>query len=184
MPTLTRRGGELAFVVAFVAVCASIVSFVVLLESSSPGWGVVALNRVSEVLVALSIALALAVERRPAAGAWQAQVAAAAVSVAFAIVALVKLYSASSILAGLNPGLNWAEEASIVGTGALAFGLIGLRATASAAWIGFVAAGCVALGFAVYAVVLQPDAKAFVWYLVAGAAAALAGSAAARMERR
>jgi uncharacterized membrane protein len=91
MPTLTRRGGELAFVVALVAVCASIVSFVVLLESNSPGWGVVALN---------------------------------------------------------------------------------------------LATGCVALGFAVYAVVLQPDAKAFVWYLVAGAAAALAGSAAARMERR
>lgn len=62
---------------------------------NSPGRAVIALEHVSLVLVSLSIALALAVERRATVGAWQAQIATAAVSLAFVVVALVKLYSAS-----------------------------------------------------------------------------------------
>ena len=155
------------------------------MEISFPGWGVIALERSGVVLIALSIALALAVERRATAGAWQAQLAAAAVSIAFTIVALVKLYSASSTLAsGLGQGLSWASEAQTVGAGALALGLIGLRVTSSASWIAFLAAVCATVGFAGYAISLELDTKAFVWYLVAGTAAALAGSAAARMHRR
>ena len=143
----------------------------------------ITLAHVSLVLVSLSIALALAVERRATVGAWQAQIATAAVSLAFVVVALVKLSSTSSA-AGSFQGLNWANEAGIVGTGSLAFGLIGLRVTTSAGWIGFAAAVSVAVGCAGYAISLEPDARAFVWYLVAGTAAALAGSAAARMHRR
>ena len=126
---------DFPFVVALVGVGASIASFIALMEVSSPGWGVVALQRVGVVLVALAVALALAVERRATAGAWQAQIAAAAVSVAFVIVALVKLYTGSSEFGGLDQGLNWAAEAQTVGLGALALGLIGLRVTTSASWI-------------------------------------------------
>jgi hypothetical protein len=172
---------DFPIVVAVVAVFASIASFIALMEISSPGWGVSALEHGSVVLIALSIALALAVERRATAGAWQAQLAAAAVSIAFAIVALVKLYAASA--SGFGPGLAWASEAQTLGAGALALGLIGLRVTSSASWIAFLAAVCAAVGFAGYAISLQFDIKAFVWYLVAGTAAALAGSAAARMHR-
>jgi hypothetical protein len=173
---------DLPIVVAFVGVCASIASFIALMEISSPGWGVVALEHGSVVLIALSVALALAVQRRATAGAWQAQVAAAVVATAFAIVAIAKLYGSAS--SGLFQGLNWAEEAQIVATGALAFGLIGLRVASSAAWTAFLAAVCAAVGFAAYAISLQLDAKAFTWYLVAGTATALAGSAAARMHKR
>lgn len=172
-------------VVAVVGVCASIASFIALMETSSPVWGVIALEHGSLILIALSIALALAVERRTTAGAWQAQLAAAAVSIAFAIVALVKLYSASSTSAsGLGQGLSWASEAQTLGAGALALGLIGLRVTNSTSWIAFLAAVCAAVGSAGYAISLQFEIKAFVWYLVAGTAAALAGSAAARTHRR
>jgi hypothetical protein len=175
---------DVPFVVAFVAVCASIASFVALMEINSPGRAVIALEHASLVLLSLSIAFALAVERRATAGAWQAQIAAAVVSVAFVVVSLVKLYSTSSTSVVSFQALNWADEAGIVGTGALAFGLIGLRVTTSAGWTGFAAAVCVAVGCAGYAISLAPDTKAFVWYLVAGTAAALAGSAAARMHRR
>ena len=176
---------DFPIVVAVVGVCASIASFIALMEISSPGWGLIALEHGSVVLIALSIALALAIERRPTAGAWQVQVAAAAVSIAFAIVALVKLYSASSNLdSGLGQGLNWASEAQTVGAGALALGLVGLRVTSSASRIAFLAAVCAAVGSAGYAISLQTEIKAFVWYLVAGTAAALAGSATARMHRR
>jgi len=48
-------------VVAFVAVCASIASFIALMEISSPGRAVIVLEHASLVLVSLSIALALAV---------------------------------------------------------------------------------------------------------------------------
>ena len=162
------------FVVALVGVGASIASFIALMEVSSPGWGVVALQRVGVVLVALAVALALAVERRATAGAWQAQIAAAAVSVAFVIDALVKLYMGSSEFGGLDQGLNWAAEAQTVGLGALALGLIGLRVTTSASWIAFLATVCATVGFSGYAISLELDTKA----------AALAGSAAARMHRR
>jgi hypothetical protein len=169
---------DLPFVVALVGVSASIASFVALMEVRSAGQGVIALEHVSLVLIPLSIALALAVERRPTVGVRQAQVATAAVSLAFMIVALVKLYSASGIPID---AVSWADEAGIAGSGALAFGLIGLRARLSAGWL--VGAVAMAAGCAGYAVSLQPDTKSFVWYLVAGAAAALAGSAAARMHR-
>jgi len=171
-------------VVAFVAVCASIASFIALMEISSPGRAVIVLEHASLVLVSLSIALALAVERRATFGARQAQLATAAIALAFVVVALVKLYSTSSAVGGSFKGLAWADEAGIVGTGSLAFGLIGLRVTTSAGWIAFVAAVCVAFGCAGYAISLEPGTKAFVWYLVAGTAAALAGSAAARMNKR
>jgi hypothetical protein len=148
------------------------------------GWGVVALEHWSPILIALSIALALAVERRATAGAWQAQIAAAAVAVAFVVVALVKVYSASSTPAGrLANALSWVAEAQALGVGALAFGLIGRRASSSAGWIAFVVAVCVTVGFAGYATSLTFDFKASVWYLAAGTAASLAGSAAARMHR-
>ena len=175
---------DFPFVVALVGVGASIASFIALMEVSSPGWGVVTLQRVCVVLVALTVALALAVERRATAGAWQAQIAAATVSVAFVIVALVKLYTGPSKFGGFDQGLNWAAEAQTVGLGALALGLIGLRVTTSASWIAFLATVCATVGFSGYAISLQLDAKAFVWYLVAGTAASLAGSAAARMHRR
>ncbi|PWU22363.1 MAG: hypothetical protein C5B48_10130 [Candidatus Rokuibacteriota bacterium] len=154
------------------------------MEISSPGRGVIVLGHVSLILVSLSIALALAVDRRPTLGAWQRQVVTAAISLAFVIVALAKLYSASSTVGGSFQSVTWADEAGIVGTGSLAFGLIGLRVRNSAGWIGFVAVVCGAVGCAGYAISLEPDTRAFVWYLVAGAAAALAGSAAARMHRR
>jgi hypothetical protein len=140
---------DFPFVAALVGVGASIASFIALMEVSSPGWGVVALQRVCVVLVALAVALALAVERRATAGAWQAQIAAAAVSVAFVIVALVKLYTGSSKFGGLDQGLNWAAAAQTVGLGALALGLIGLRVTTSASWIAFLATVCATVGFAV-----------------------------------
>jgi hypothetical protein len=150
---------------------------------SSPGWGVIVLNRFCTVLVFLSIALALAVERRPTAWAWRVQVAAALVALAFVVVALVKLYAASSAFSGYGLAVAWAAEAGIVASGALAFGLIGPRASASGARISFVAVACASLAGAVYATTLELEIKAFVWYAVAGAAATLAGSAAARMRR-
>jgi hypothetical protein len=176
---------RLSLVVAFVAVCASIGSFVAILESSSSGWGVYALNRVSDVLVLLSIALALAVVRRATQGAWQAQIAAAAVALAFVIVALVKLYTARGTTFPNNFGQasNWAAEAAVVSLGALSFGLIGLRATTRAARICFIAAVCAAVGCVAYGISLKLSGNAFVWYSVAATPATLAGSAAARMLR-
>jgi hypothetical protein len=70
-----------------------------------------------------------------------------------------------------------------VGLGALAFGLIELRMTTSAARIGFAAAACAAVGCAAYAISLELETKAFVWYSIAGTVATLAGSAAARMPK-
>jgi hypothetical protein len=173
---------------ALVGTCASIASFVALMEITSPERGVLVLEHVSLVLVALSIAGALAVERRATTGAWQAQIAAAAVSVAFLVVALVKLYSKTSTIGeSLGQSLSWMSEAEAVAPGALAFGLIGLRLTTSASWTAFLAAVCAAVGlagYATYALSVELNTKAFVWYLAAGTAATLAGSAAARMRRR
>jgi len=174
---------RLPLVVAVLAVCASIAAFVALLTTSSPGWGVIALNRVSDVLVLLSIALALAIERRPTVAAWQAQLAAAVVALAFVIVALVKLYATSSYVSGLVRADTWANEAAVVGLAAVAFGLIGPRNGVTSIRIGFVTAACAAIGCAAYAISLELDFKAFVWYSVAGTAASLAASAAARMPR-
>jgi hypothetical protein len=168
---------------AFVAVLTSIATFVALLATSSPGWGVIALNRVSEVLVLLSVASALAVERRPIVGAWQAQIAAAAVAFAFVVVALAKLYAASSSFSGFDRAETWAGEAAVVGLAALAFGLIGPRVRVSSVRLGFAAAALAALGCAAYAISLELGIKAFIWYSVAATAASLAASAAARMAR-
>jgi hypothetical protein len=138
---------------------------------------------VSDVLVLLSIALALAIERRPTVAAWQAQLAAAVVALAFVIVALVKLYATSSYVSGLVRADTWANEAAVVGLAAVAFGLIGPRNGVTSIRIGFVTAACAAIGCAAYAISLELDFKAFVWYSVAGTAASLAASAAARMPR-
>jgi hypothetical protein len=174
--------------IALVAICASIASFIVLLENPSrSGWWVFALNRGSYVLVLVAIALPLAVERRPTGGAWQAQIVAVAVSLAFAIVALVKLYtgSRSDVFPNAFAGADeWGSEASIVALGALALGLIGRRVATSAAWISFVAATCAAIGCAIYAISLEFSSKGVIWYEVAATAAALGGSAAARTRRR
>jgi uncharacterized membrane protein YozB (DUF420 family) len=112
---------DFPLVVAFVGVCASIASFIALMEISAPGWGVVALEHWSAILIALSIALALAVERRATTGAWPAQIVAEAVSVAFAIVALVKVYSHSSTVAGgIGESLNWVWYLVVVTAASLA----------------------------------------------------------------
>ena len=175
---------DFPLVAAVVGVCASIASFVALMEIRAPGWGVVAVEHASGVLLGLAIALALAIKRRPTVGAWQFQIAAATVAVAFVIVAFVKTYSPSSVASSIGGGLDWASEAQTVGLAALAFGLIGLRVASRVSWIAFLAAVSVAVGLAGYAITLKFDFRAFVWYLAAGTTASLAGSAAARMRRR
>src|SRR5689334_9078517 len=97
------------------------------METSSPDRTLISLEHVSLILLPLSVAFALAVERRPTLGAWQAQMATGATSVAFVIVALVKLYSTASTTGVSFQAVNWADEAVTVATGALAFGLIGIR---------------------------------------------------------
>ena len=174
-------------VVAVVAVGASIASFIALIGSSRTGWGIFALYRASEVLVFLAIAAALAVERRSTRGAWQGQIATAAVAIAFATVALVKFYSGSG--SDVFPNMfaradEWVAEAAILALGALALGLIGRRVATSLVWVSCVTAAFVAVGCAIYAISLKGSSNADIWYEVALTAAALAGSAAARMHRR
>jgi hypothetical protein len=164
------------------AVCVSIGSFVaVQLQSNPAPWEPSALNRFGYVLVALAVALALVVERRPSALAWLAQVGAAVVSIGFVVVALVKLYTAAGVLASVQ-SFQWGDEALAVAVGALAFGLIGSRVQAPAAKLGFAVAGLIALGTASYSLSWKLDLGGEVWYLVAATAAFLASSAAARMQ--
>lgn len=171
-------------VVAVVGICSSIAAFVALLEVKAPGWGVVALEHWSTIAVALSIALALAFGRRAPVGPGAAQVAAAAAAVAFAVVALAKVYTGSISVSHVAAALSWASEAQALGVGALALGLIGPRMRGPAGWIGFLVAVCVTVGLAGYATSLKFDFEASVWFLAAGTAASLAGSAAARMDKR
>ncbi len=164
------------------AVCVSIGSFVaVQLQSNPAPWEPSALNRFGYVLVALAVALALVVERRASVGAWWAQGAGAAVAVAFVIVGLIKLYASGGGLAWIQ-ALQWSEEAGAVGLGTLAFGLVGSRVRASAIRFGFGAAALAAVGGASYALSLELDGGAEVWYLIAATAAFLGASAGARLQ--
>jgi hypothetical protein len=168
--------------VAFLAIGVSIGSFIAQQLQSNPApWEPDALNRLGYVLIGLAVAVALVVERRPSALAWRAQVAAAVVSIGFAVVALVKLYTASGDFASVQ-SFQWGDESAAVAVGALAFGLIGSRVQAAPAKLGFVVAGLIALGAASYSLSWKLDLRGEVWYLVAATAAFLAGSAAARMQ--
>src|SRR5579863_5756965 len=112
-------------------------------------------NLFGYVLVVLAVGLALLVGREAVVGGWQAQLAAVGLAVAFAIVALVKLYTASSKPYLASPGWVqadlWAAEAVQVGLGALALGLAGPRLRTAAPRVGFAAGGLVALGSDSYA---------------------------------
>lgn len=174
---------RLSFGFSLGAVCISIGSFVaVQLQSNPAPWEPSALNHFGYVLVVLSVALALAVGRRGSARAWQVQIATAGAAVGFVIVALVKLYG--SRLSGLafTQALQWGGEGVAIGLAALAFGLVGPRVRASAAKLAFGAAVVVAVGSAGYALSMESDFRAEVWYFVAGTAAFLAASAAARVH--
>lgn len=175
---------DLPLVVAFVGVCASIASFIALMEIRAHRLGRRRAGALEPDSHSALDCLGLGGRAAGHGGAWQAQIAAAAVAVAFVVVALVKVYSASSTPAGrLANALSWVAEAQALGVGALAFGLIGRRASSSAGRIAFLVALGVTVGFAGYATSLKFDFKASVWYLAAGTAASLAGSAAARMHR-
>ena len=173
---------------AFCAVLASVVSFVATLDTSlNPtrshwGWG--ALNSASEVLIFLALASALVFERRASARAAQLQIAAAAISVVFVIVALVKLYSASYFATGTFEAESWLSEASAIGLAAVAFGLIGFRRADIRLDRAFALAVCVTAGCAIYAISLEGGFKNGAWWGVTLVFATLAASAAARMHRR
>ncbi|HLX33048.1 MAG TPA: hypothetical protein VKR79_09820 [Gaiellaceae bacterium] len=177
--------GRLALGLGVVGVGASIASFAVETATNSGRWQLTAIFRGSEVLIVLSVAAALALGRRPGRTALLAQVAAAATALAFVIVALVKLHSASPhIDFSVNAPLNWSYEAGVVGLGALAFGLIGPRVRTPAIGPAFALTVFVAVGCAAYAIYGEREPRVDVWWAVALAMANLAGSAAARMERR
>ena len=174
---------RLSLGLSLVAVCISIGSFVaVQLQSNPAPWEPSALNRFGYVLLVLAVAVALVVERRASLGAWQAQVAAAGVAVAFVIVALVKTYSSSHPALAFAQAIQWGSEAGAIAVATLAFGLVGPRNSSAAARIGFLAAALAGVGSASYALSLESSLRAEVWYLIAATAAFLAGSSAARMQ--
>jgi hypothetical protein len=154
------------------------------LEQVSHPWEFDAVNQGSEALIVLALALALVFERRESVRAADAHLAAAAVSVAFIVIALAKLYSTSYVPRGTFEAWEWVTEATAISLAALAFGLIGFRSARRALDIAFVAAVCATAISAVYAISLEGGFKHSVWWGIVLVCANLAASAAARMRRR
>lgn len=167
---------------------ASGAAFVVARSEADPHWELATANHTCDVLLVLTVAAALAVKRRPSVVAAKAQIAAAAVAIVFAIIALARLYAASG--SGLALGRvvasasSWSDEAVVMGLAAFALGLIGFRVQSSVAIVGLAASGCASIASVVFAISLETDSRAYVWYSVAAVLALIAGSATARAQRR
>lgn len=163
--------------------CVSIGSFVAQQLQPNPApWEPVAVNHATAALLVLAVALTLAIERRPSVVAMPAQVVASAVTLGFVIVALCKLYGSARPNHSWFQALQWSTEAGPIAVAALALGLAGLRLQRPAVRLGLASAACVAVGCAGYALSLESDFRAEVWYWIATAIALLAGSAAARLQ--
>ena len=159
---------------------ASLASFVTLLETPTAGWEILALGRAAGVGVLLLVVIALLVERRPTRRAPQVQIPIAITSLAFAIVAILKLYGHSSPGTTLGQALTWSGEAQVFAFGALTLGLLGTRARSREATVGTAVAATICLGCTAYAISLASNPKAAAWYAVAEIAAVLAAGGAAR----
>ena len=153
-------------------------------EAGASGWGWYASDRAGFVLVALGIVAALVFERRPSVIVRSAQVLAGLTALAFVIVAIAKYYSnASSFGLSLSIAFNWAGEANLFATAALAFGLTVQRRNGVVAIGALAAAIAMAVGTGIYAITLERNFAALLWWLIAGIGAFLAAAAAAGLER-
>lgn len=153
-------------------------------EAGASGWGFFAADHAGYVLVALGAVTALVFERRPSVIALSAHVLAGLTALAFVIVALVKYYSDSAPFAGaLTVAFNWSGEASLFATAALAFGLTLQRRNGIVAIGALAAAIAIAIGSGIYAITLERDFAALLWWLIAGIGAFLAAATAAGLER-
>lgn len=167
---------------AFVGAVVSLGSFIAEMETSSARVELTALGRGGSVLIFLAIAAAFLLERDYQSAGWALQVLAAAVAIAFLVVAVVKLYTASNNPFGATEALPWSGEAASMAFAALAFGLTAARIHSFGAKAFLACAVGGTVGCFAYAVSLTTGFNSYVWYENAAVLAALAAACAARME--
>lgn len=164
------------------AVVVSLVGFIATVTGSNDWWWY-ALIRASEVLFVLAVAASLLSERRASAAAVGAQLLAAATALAFATVALVKLYEATDPFGGTLHAYYWGNEARLFAVAALAFGLTLARRHSTAGAVCLAMAILMAVGSAIYAITRKETADGELWWVIATTGAFLAASGAAGLQR-